>query len=206
MLQLFHMSLITRRKIIQSMNELSDQSGTLSSTIDRLSALEAQIREAENRLQHLRAQCVGAGNTANTQPVHLDLGSGQPWQPATSLGIGRGAPVSPQVAAAPGGLVGSWPVATPMWQPQPAARPYHPLPPGQQSSAGDSRSDTRDVLTESLPSLSSPASLPSQPAEGPWNKMEAPCPASDSQKSANIGIGRGSSIRVLCAQAGLDWI
>lgn len=190
------------------MNELSDQSGTLSSTIDRLSALEAQIREAENKLQHLRASCIGqgAGSTANTRLVHPDIRSTQPWQPATSLGIGRGTPISPPLAVAPGGLVASWPVATPTWQPHPSARPCHPLPPGQQSSAGDSRSVTRDILTESQPSLSSPASLPSQPAEGPWSKMEAPCPVSDSQKSANIGIGRGSSIRVLCAQAGLDWI
>ena len=219
-LQLFHMSLITRRKIIQSMNALSDQSGTLSSTIDKLSALEAQIRVAENKLQQLKARGTGQGpeSTVNARPSQLDIRSQPPWQPATSLGIGRGTPVSPQVAAAPGGLVESWPISTPMWQPQPPAVPRasqpppaapratQPLPPSQLTSSADSESITRDFLTESQASLSSPVSLPSQEVGSSWNKMEAPCPTSESQKSANIGIGRGSSIRALCAQAGLDWI
>lgn len=210
------MFLFTRRKIIQNMTKLSDQSGTLSTAIDQLSAMEAQIREAESKLQQFRSQQIGQGidSTATTRPVHLDLGAPHPWQPATSTGIGRGRPVSPQtlnpVITAPGGLGESWPVPDSRWQPQPAAAAgfSHPPPRAHQSTVGEdkhARSVARDFGTELQPSSSSPASLPHQEAEG-WGKMEAPCPISESQKNANIGIGRGSSIRVLCAQAGLDWI
>lgn len=208
------MFLIIRRKIIQNMTKLSDQSGTLSSAIDQLSAMEAQIREAESKLQQFRSQQIGQGvdSTANTSPVHLGLGAPHPWQPVTSTGVGRGQPVSPQtlnpVIAAPGGLGESWPVPTSRWQPQPAARFSHPPHHAHQSTVGEdkhARSVAMEFGTVLQPSSSSPASLPHQEAEG-WGKMEAPCPVSESQKNANIGIGRGSSIRVLCAQAGLDWI
>lgn len=210
---MFCMFLIIRRKIIQSMTTLSDQSGTLSTAIDQLSAMEAQIRAAENQLNQLKTQQMGPGTVgmATTKPAHLDPGSPHPWPSTTSVGIGRGQPLSPQSMnpAAPGRLAEPWAPPTSRWQPQPApstglvlAAPHAHLPPVRED--GHARSDEMGMGTGLHPSVSSPASHPHQEVGG-LGKLGAPT-VSESQKSANIGIGRGSSMRALCAQAGLDWI
>lgn len=188
------------------MTQLSDQSGSLSTAIDQLSAMEAQIRAAENKLQQLKGQQTSQrpGDTANTKLAHPDLVAPSSWT-AISMGIGRGQPLSPQsvnpVVAAPGGLKEVWSGPSPGWQPQPTATRFpHPPPPTHQPTVGEYE-QARSVHFGTESSL---AGHPHQADS--WGKMGAQCPVSESQKSANIGIGRGSSMRVLCAQAGLDWI
>lgn len=195
------------------MTTLSDQSGTLSTAIDQLSAMEAQIRAAENRLHQLRTQQVGQGTArmATTRPAHLDLGSPHPWPSTMSVGIGRGQPLSPQSLnpAAPGGLAEPWAPPTSRWQPQspatgfPQAAPHAHLHTGREDRLASS--DEGGIGSGLHPTVSSPASHPHQEVGG-LGKLGAPPSGSESQKSANIGIGRGSTMRALCAQAGLDWI
>ncbi len=194
------------------MTTLSDQSGTLSTAIDQLSAMEAQIRAAESKLHQLRTQQIGQGTVsmATTRPAHLDLGSPHPWPSTTSVGIGRGQPLLPQSLnpAAPGGLAEPWAPPTSRWQPQsPATGSPQAAPHGHLPTGGEDRhasSGERGIGTGLHPSVSSPASHPQE--VGGLGKLGVPPSGSESQKSANIGIGRGSTMRALCAQAGLDWI